>query len=427
MTEQEPTSNLYQCEITGRDGIYILEWPMLHINAKVERIRENTDHEVKGEVTVRSERPTNPGLLIQGRMILTSPANRKTMSRSLEERESEVDWGKVIEQLCFLSLNLVRSGTPEIEITGDADVEAQVKWLIEPLVQVGSPTLIYGSGAAGKSWLGQGFAVLADQGISALGFHVEPSPTLYLDWETEETEIGVRIAMIRRGMNIDTPSHIWYKKMTQGLSSDIETVRNIIIDRGIKFVVLDSLGSACMGEPESAEVVLRMFSALRSLNVSSFCIDHQNKEGTLFGSVYKYNASRMVFEVKNDQAEEESHLNVGLFNKKSNNSKRLQPIGIQYRFENNSIVFTRKDVRDTSLEEYMSVSDRIETLLIHNGPMVVKDIAEMLAKAESHIRKELSEGTRKKRFHSIVDGSGKATGKYAVAARESDGVPRQRL
>ena len=172
MTEQEPTSNLYQCEITGRDGIYILEWPMLHINAKVERIRENTDHEVKGEVTVRSERPTNPGLLIQGRMILTSPANRKTMSRSLEERESEVDWGKVIEQLCFLSLNLVRSGTPEIEITGDADVEAQVKWLIEPLVQVGSPTLIYGSGAAGKAWLGQCTAVLADKGISSLGFHV---------------------------------------------------------------------------------------------------------------------------------------------------------------------------------------------------------------------------------------------------------------
>jgi hypothetical protein len=408
--------------ITGRDGIYNVEWPSLQIVAHIDKIRENSDYEVKGEVIFTSSRPTSAGHLRQGRIILTSPASRRTMVKALEERDAEVDWDRTMEQLCVAVLARHRAGSPEVELHGDADIEAEDRWLIQPLIQVGNPTLIYGAGSSGKSWLAQYCAVLADEGISLNGLGVEPCPgqVLLLDWETTEREISNRITMIRRGLNLDSQSHIWYKRMDQGLASDIETIRNIVINRNITFLIVDSLGSACMGEPESAEVVLRMYGALRSLNVSSLCIHHTTKEGTLFGSVYHFNASRQIFEVKKAQEPDSNQLVFGLFHRKANNSKLIKDIGLQIQFDisGGGVAFKRKDVGDTALDEHQRIPDRIFNIL-KRGPMNVPDLAEELDKTENHIRKELSNGTR---FVQLKDG----TARYALRALRSQEEPPDR-
>jgi hypothetical protein len=154
-----------------------------------------------------------------------------------------------------------------------------------------------------------------------------------------------------------------------------------------------------MGEPESAEVVLRTFGALRTLNVSSLIIDHTNKEKILFGSVYKFNSARMVYLCVKDQQEDDNKLVFGLLHKKANNFKLMRPIGFELGFGDGLVSITRRDVKDTPLEEHMNMRDRIENLLRNTpGGMSVTDIAEMLAKTESHIRKELSEGKNSGRF-----------------------------
>jgi hypothetical protein len=405
----------YGFELSGRDGIYAIDWPDLHIHARVDRIRESHDHDVKGEVCLTSSRPTSSGHLRQGRILLTSPASRKTMAKALEERDSEVDWDQVMEQLCVAVLSHYRSGSSEVQLGGDIDVEAHARWLVEPIVQLNNPSLLYGPGSTGKSWFAQFLAVLADHGTSAGGLHVEPATVLYLDWETDQAEIGSRITMIRRGLGLEGQSHIWYKAMNQGLSSDLETIRTIVVDRTITFIVLDSLGSACMGEPESAEVVLRMFSALRSLGISSLCVDHTNKEGYLFGSVYKFNSSRQIFEIKKHQEPDENKLVFGLFHKKANNSKLVRDMGYELSFADGKVIFERRDVRDTVLEEHMRIADRIESLL-RRGPRAALDLAETLEKSESHIRKELSEGTRRGKFVRLEDG----THRYANRIWESE-------
>ena len=424
--QDEPgVAEAHDFAITGRDGIYNIEWPSLQVVARIDKIRENSDYEVKGEVIFTSSRPTSAGHLRQGRIILTSPASRRTMVKALEERDNEVDWDRTMEQLCVAVLARHRAGSPEVELHGDADLEAEDRWLVQPLIQVGNPTLIYGAGSSGKSWLAQYLAVLADEGVSLNGLGVEPCPgqVLLLDWETTEREISSRVTMIRRGLNLDGPSHIWYKRMDQGLSADIETIRNIVINRGISLVIIDSLGSACMGEPESAEVVLRMYGALRSLNVSSLCIHHTNKEGSLFGSVYHFNASRQIFEQKKHQDPDSNQLVFGLFHRKANNSKLLKDIGFQIQFdEGGGVVFTRKDVGDTVLDEHQRVPDRIFNVL-KRGPMGAPDLAEELQKTESHIRKELSNGVRAGRFTQLKDG----TGRYALRAHEEPSLSDRRF
>ena len=361
--QEQPSQNLSDITFIGDNGIYKITWNELNITAEIDRIKETSDHEVKAEVKIISSRPTSSGHLGFGRLNLTSTPARNSFAKSLAERDAEVDWSGLIVHLCRLVLEEWRGGAPAMKLTGNVDVEAQVKWLIEPIIQLNNPTLIYGQGSAGKSWFAQYLAVLADEGSSHCNLGVEPSTVLYLDWETDSAELGSRITMIRRGLGMTGESKIWYKPMSQGLANDIETIRNLCVEHAITLIIIDSLGSACMGEPESAEVVLRTFGALRSLGVSSLIIDHTNKDGHLCGSVYKRNSARQVFHCEKSQSEDDNKLVMGLFHKKVNNSKLIKPMGFELVFEDGMITFSRQDVRDTALEEHMSLKDRIQNIL----------------------------------------------------------------
>ena len=402
----QDATNLHECVVSGSNGIYKLTWPQLNVTAHIDRIKESSDHEVKAEVKFISARPTSSGHLRSGRLNLTSPAARNTFAKSLTARDSEVDWDVIMEQICVAILDEWRQGSPVVELDGKMDVPAQAKWLIQPIIQLNNPTLIYGPGSTGKSWFAQYIAVLADEGISHVGLDVEPSKVLYLDWETDQTEIGSRVTMIRRGLGLEGAAHILYKPMNQGLATDIERIREITLEHSISLVIIDSLGSACMGEPESAEVVLRAFSALRSLGISSLCIDHTNKEGHLFGSVYKFNSARQVFKAQKDQQADADKLEFGLFHEKANNSKLLKPLGFELVFseEDKTMTVIRRDVKDTALEEHMRVVDRIANALSRSGKLTVPQIAEEIEKEENHVRKELSYGKRSGRFMQLEGG-----------------------
>jgi len=415
---QSDTTNLHECVVSGSQGIYKLTWPQLSISAAIDRIKESSDHEVKAEVKLTSSRPTSAGHLRAGRLNLTSTTARNSFAKSLAARDSEVEWDIILEQICIAVLAEWRQGSPMVELDGNMDVPELAKWLIQPIIQLNNPTLIYGPGSTGKSWFAQYIAVLADEGMSHGEFHVEPSTVLYLDWETDQNELGSRVTMIRRGLGLKGTAHILYKAMNQGLSTDIERIREICLENTVGLVIIDSLGSACMGEPESAEVVLRMFSALRSLGVSSLCIDHTNKEGMLFGSVYKFNSARQVFEAKKSQQEDDDKLVLGLFHKKANNSKLLRPFGFELVFnqEDKSMTVIRQDVKDTALEEHMKIPDRIANALSRCGKLSVEEIAEEIDKEQSHVRKELSYGKKSGRFMLLTEG------KWALPVRIEDTV-----
>jgi hypothetical protein len=392
-------------ELGGGNGIYHLSWPQLHIEADVNRLRETHDHEVKAEVMITSARPTSAGHLRQGRINLTSTASRKTMAKSLQDRDPDVDWDKVMEQLSVAVLSDWRIGSPETLLEGQVDIQAQPKWVIEPFVQLRNITLIHGAGGVGKSWLAQYLAVLLDAGVSHSGLHVEPSRVLYLDWETDESELAARVTMIRNGLGLEGTSHIWYKSMYQGLANDIENLRAVVANRDIDVVIVDSIGSACAGEPESAEVVLRFSNALKSLRnnglkVSSICIDHNNKEGGLFGSVYKYTEARIVYEVRKAQDPDQDKLMVGMFPRKANNGRMGKEVGFEFRFDATSMTVTRRDVHSSpELEQHLRVVDRIRAAL-SRGAMGVKQLTRELETpekrvSESHVRKVLWEGQEK--------------------------------
>ena len=392
--------------MSGSTGIYQIEWPDLDIHAHVNRIKESTDHEVKAEVTITSDRSISSGHLRNGRVNLTSPSSRNTFAKSLSARVSEIDWDTVMEQLCMAVLSDWRKCTAMVELDR-VEVKAQSKWLIKPLINLNHPTIVYGPGSTGKSWFAQYIAVLADEGLSHGGFEVEPcvGRVLYLDWETAQLEIGSRITMIREGLGLEGRSRIKYRPMTQGLANDIERIRELVDQNDFQLLIVDSVASACAGEPESADVVGKMFNALRGIandyNVSSLLIDHTNKEGHLFGSVYKYNYGRQVFEAKKEQQANEPNLTLVLHHKKANNSMSIRPMGFSLEFTEDTIKINQRDVRGTALGTAL---DQIADAL-RRGPLSITELSDILGMSESHIRKEVSIGKNQKAlFIKLADG-----------------------
>mgnify|MGYP005812707597 CR=1 FL=1 len=398
---QHEETNLYEFEISGRYGIYYIDWPNLRIRGKVERIREHTDHEVKGEVMITSERPESAGHLRQGRLNLTSPASRRTLAASLARREAFVDWDMVLEQLCVSVLREFRAGIPESLLDGNAGVEEGPRYLIDPMLVQDEVNIIYGKGSSGKSYFAQYLSVLVDAGLSAGGLCVEPSKVLYLDWETTRREINSRVSYLRRGLGIEGVCGIWYKRMTAALHTDLETVKDLVVQKGISLVVVDSLASALGGEPESAAVCLNMFNALRELEVTSLCIHHVNKQTTapkeaqLFGSNYIYNSARNLFQLHADIVPQSRAMTIGVYHVKMNNGPMIADMGYELAFGEGTVTLERRDVKDNpELEQHQRNVDRLDNAL-RDGPLTVGDLVDKLGKSESQIRNLLSQYNQK--------------------------------
>ena len=123
-------------------GIYEFTWPNLNISARVERLKDNSDNELRGEIWVESQRPNSAGHVKQGRVILTSPTSRNQFAKALSTRDAEVDWDQIVEQMAIAVIQDWREGIPAVEITGQVAPAEAARWLIYPLVQMGNPTLI---------------------------------------------------------------------------------------------------------------------------------------------------------------------------------------------------------------------------------------------------------------------------------------------
>jgi len=389
--------------MSGGGGVWTLTWPNIGIRAKVTRVKTEGDV-LKGEVEFYSTRPNSAGHLKRRRINFLNPDAKHI--NELYKEDEDVNWRHVVEQLSVAVTDEHRRGIPAIDMTDAFAEDEEARWLIHPLVQVGHPTLVYGKGSSGKSWLGQYLSVLVHEGLSLGGLTVEQARVLYLDWETDARELRARLARIRNGLGLtgSRPPGLVYKAMIQGLSVDIETIQELVQEHNIQFVVIDSVGAACMGEPESSSSVIEMFNAIRSLGVTTLAIDHINKEGKLFGSEYKFNYSRLIFEAKKSQEEDDDKLEFAMFHRKANNSKMIKPLGYVLEFDNErfSTVLTKTAVRDTKLAGEMTVLAQI-TSLLRGGPLSVDAIASEIGKSPAHVSKEIS--THKVLFVKLKDGT----------------------
>ena len=383
------------------------EWADEGVRIIINLLQEDRSHNISGEVKVL----LSGEQIHRGRLNLTSIQTRKQWQNILQERHShmggidEIDWYAILEEMCSEASDIYRRGEP-VHVLGEVPEDDVVRWRLSPLL-LDAPTLIYGPGSSGKSMLSAYFAVLIQNGLDMNGFQADQGEVLYLDYETDAHEIATRVRMIQRSIDIDVPSKIRYRFCSSPLVTEIESIRHYVQEHSINYVIVDSVGTACGGEPESASNVLNYFAALRSLKVGTLSISHTNREGSMFGSAYLTWQARSVYEIKKSQKNEDTFIDCALHHRKSNNGKLIAPVGFRVEFDipRGSIEIHQRGLADVEqLEGSAPLRERLEVLLRDGDSWSRDEICEALNitySQRSNLRSVISRN--KNIFHTTED------------------------
>ena len=389
-------------KLTVIGDTYRFAWPC-GIEATVDRLAERHD-DLTAEVTIRSARPPRPGLLHSARFNTGSTQARGTLAKALAQRDGDLDWGTILEDICFLTRERYREGEPSIDLR-TYERNRSARGFVSPFLEYGGPTVVAAHGGSGKTRSAWAIGVTASTGVSILGeLHGDPCPVFFADYETDADTGDEILAAICAGAGITERPPIHYRRMVASLHESAATLRREVARTGAGLVIVDSLGPARGGDPNDAETTIRTFNAARSLNVPVLFTDHiTNAEASSgdpkkpFGSAYTWNLARVVWMMEKAQNEDEDSITVAFVNKKRNNGRQLSRVGYRIDFENGpddailGIRFARCDLANIpDLATRLPLRARMVPLLTRNGSLKVHEISEELGVSIDLVKKTVA-------------------------------------
>ena len=364
--------------VTVVGGIYNYQWEQEEVQIIVERLREDSRRTVTADIRITA-RPE--GHIHMTRLNLLTTRGRNDVARYARERcQRGRDWDAIIEQLCVMTLDHYRVGEPIINL-GEVNPPTEPVYRFKPFVVDGEPTIIYGEGGIGKSYLAAYMAAMVDQNLSVDTFEAMPGKVLYLDFETRSDVAARRLQAITRGFGFGGVTNVIYRFCHQSLPAEIGEVQRICAEHNVALLIIDSAGPACGGDPETASSAIAYFTALRSLRIASITIAHRSKGGSVgpFGSVYWVNYPRMSYELKKSQEVESDIMHVALLHRKVNDGRLQQPISFRIQFHDSGAVTVASEPLEDVPEfvEELPIADQCVLALREHGPKSVKELVEI--------------------------------------------------
>jgi len=388
---------------------YRLTLPQAGIRFEVDRLRRER-HELIGELAVYCALPgakTVNGALSIGNLNLSSTRARQERAKFLAQRArtKDIDWVGLVEEFAQRVLAAEREGGAAADLrtlpAPGPENNLEVEGLVLPRRH---PTIFFGDGGAAKSYLALWLAGrLAELGVSVGLF----------DWELAAEDHRDRLErLFPEGM-----PRVIYARCERPLTYEADRLLRIVREHKIEYAVFDSIGFACDGPPEAAEVAGAYFRAVRRLGVGSLHVAHIAKaEGgdkKPFGSVFWHNGARATWFVKlDDSSPDGSVLTIGLFPRKNNLRKLQEPLGFQVIFEEYETIFRPADVADSpDLSATLTVRQRMIAAL-KRGAASFEELAEEIDASVETVKRT---ARRYKKLFVVLDG-----GRVGLAERRAE-------
>ncbi len=386
---------------------YVFTWIQSGIIIEVSQIKESRDR-VTCQINVKVIREDSPVHLLQTSLSLTSSRARTELAKELAQRHEGkcFNWVSALEEVCVVSLDKHKSVEPAIEISGGLTEKEIPKpeYLLEPILYKDKPTVFFGEGKVGKSYLALAFAILVQLPYddNSLGLKPQKSSALILDYETDKEDAEYRLDMLTKGFSLPSVS-ILYRRCTLPFVEDIDNILEIVKENDIGFIIVDSVGvAASNGNLNDSQTATQFYQALRRLKVTSLLLTHTSKDNlsgnskTAFGSVYFTNIARNIFEVKKSQGVDEDSIDVVLINRNNNIGKLLKPISYRLTFTDGKVVISQQNISNIpDFHKEVPLKYRVQEVLKH-GALSVKEIAEQLDANEDSVRHALQRDENKK-------------------------------
>ena len=402
-------------ELTTTGSVVTLRWGPESIVATFDRWGKTSDQSPKAELTVTTGAPGYASHLLGPMAVnLVGPRSRADLAKQLQTIAPDLlDWQVWAEQACVLSVRASRQGDPAQRLS-PALPGTGPSWRIQPLVYERLPTVIFGAGGVGKSYLCLWLALMVETG-QGLGDTLKavPGRTLYLDYESDDQDARYRLSRLMAGNPVFADCRPLYRRMTQPLAADLPALSATVAEEAIDLLIIDSLAMACGGKDlADPSTAVAYFLALRHLGCASVSIAHipKNSENpTIYGSVFFSNIARGCWEAvgKEDRHADQTVLSLGLFHRKKN-QRPEQPVGFQFTHSHRD---ERTTVEPTTITDNAAFLDSspVAAQLQHylkDGAQTANHLAEIIGKPLDTILKTLRRGEEKGEFHCLGSGRG---------------------
>ncbi len=276
---------------------------------------------------------------------------------------------------------------------------APQEFLADPAAPKAFPLILYGDGGSAKSFLAMLLAMVnaSPAGGTWLGSTVKGNGrSLVVDFELNEDTFNRRADKVAKGLGInrsDVSGLGYYEVGDLDTGTAFEEVYELCREHGFTLVVIDSVGLALQGDAGSHKDVIEWHKSriapLSARGITTMLIDHQARSYSdddyqskgSFGSVYKGNLSRSVFQVQPRPVEEGSDtLVVRMRHRKANFTKLMKPFDVWVTFSDDNILIERHDVEDDALltEKTISLESRILSAIRSHDKGTITDISEWL-------------------------------------------------
>jgi len=376
--------------VTGSGGLQFT-WPVWALLIELSHYRE-TARGALCEMTVVMTTSDKPKRLTAGVLSLTTFSSRDSLALKLKKLYEAPDWARIIETVCVRGAEEFRKGDPAIVLTGEG-AETTEAFILNPLLYARHPTLLYGPGDSGKSFLALYLACLLTGGGSENGFACSDHNVLYLDWELAAEDMNQRLALLKAGHYAFRSVQLAYKRVVTPLADCLTELQSLVQRHDSDVIVVDSLALAAGGELERAETAIRFYQALRHLNKPALLLGHVAKnaeEKTPFGSVFFFNLARSIWEVRKVQEPESGHYVMGLYHRKCNLGPRRLPIGLQVTIGHDRCMLSTADLsEEPELRAAMPLVEQVTALLKDKRARTAQLITEELDAPLETVRRTL--------------------------------------
>lgn len=303
-----------------------------------------------------------------------------------------------------------------------------LRHIVEDICPENYITILHGDGGQGKSYITLALAMSVVTGRQFIGKQTVQGNALYLDFELDEAEQARRAYKVARGYGLErVPDGLLYLRpghnnVPTSFGLLIPQLSEYIKSNGVVLVVIDSFGAAAQGDPESARDVTQLFQSLAPLG-TALILDHQSKapgiktrDKSAFGSVYKFNLSRNVYQLQL-VASEENTTKLALHHKKSNFGPLRKTLGLECGFGD---AFTIKKIEldaDFATAEALSIEDEVIMALNELGRATNEQIAEHASEILKTVRNITASLKKKGR---IIETGEKIAGSHVLALASKD-------
>ncbi len=269
------------------------------------------------------------------------------------------------------------SGSVDIPCISFADMgepEQRGYW-VEDLVPERDPSMSHGDGGVAKTMLALDMALaIASDREEWLGFKVKTTNVGILDFELDQAEHNRRMKRLAAGAELsDIPRGVYYLsalgvRPTQAFRSALRWCK----EHRIGLLIVDSLSIALEGDVEAAKDVLGFFrreiNPFRAEGIAVHVIDHQSKlqagqryqDKKAFGSVFKNNVTRSVFQIEAINRADDA-LTVVLRHTKHNFGRLAKPVAVELSFAADKVEIDRAEMEahELSQEGTLNAKDRV--------------------------------------------------------------------